>query len=185
MCRSVGENIDMLFNSYEFILVFLPLTWLLYFLFSYKVSEKSAKYFLILASLLFYSYWDLGNLPILLVSIGINYVFGVFLSKKRSLLCLSCGVAFNIFFLCYFKYTDFIISNINTMMNISIPLQKIVLPLGISFFTFTQTAYLVDVYRGGNKGVLQKRLSPLCYYFSTSYIRTYPISQGYDSSVFG
>lgn len=142
----------MLFNSYEFILCFLPLTWLVYFLLSYKVSEKSAKYFLILASLLFYSYWDLSNLPILLVSIGINYAFGVLLSKKRSLLFLSFGVAFNILFLCYFKYTDFIISNINILMDSNIPLQNIVLPLGISFFTFTQTAYLVDVYRGGTNG---------------------------------
>lgn len=141
----------MLFNSYEFILVYLPVTLVLYYQLAKRMGNNTAKNFLIFASLCFYSYWDIRNLPILLTSILVNYLFGHFLSKKRSKILLSTGVAFNLLFLAYFKYTDFILQNINNLMATSFELQNIVLPLGVSFFTFTQTAYLVDVYRGETK----------------------------------
>lgn len=141
----------MLFNSHEFIFMFLPITLIVYYALARKFSHMMAKYFLIFASVCFYSYWDIGNLSILLTSIFVNYVFGHLLMKNRSKLILSLGVAFNLLFLGYFKYTDFIITNINELLTLQIPMQGIVLPLGISFFTFTQTAYLVDVYRGETK----------------------------------
>ena len=141
----------MLFNSYEFILLYLPITLILYYQLAKRISNSAAKNFLIFASLCFYSYWDVRNLPILLTSILVNYLFGHFLSKNRSKKILTVGVAFNLLFLGYFKYTDFVLQNLNMLAGTSFELQNIVLPLGVSFFTFTQTAYLVDVYRGETK----------------------------------
>lgn len=141
----------MLFNSYEFILLYLPFTLLVYYKLAKYIGNFYAKSFLIFMSLVFYSYWDIGNLPILLMSIIVNYIFGHLLTKNKNKLVLVCGIIFNLAFLGYFKYTDFVIQNLNNLLNVDIPLQHIVLPLGISFFTFTQTAYLVDVYRGETK----------------------------------
>ena len=141
----------MLFNSYEFILLYLPLTLILYYQLAKRISNNVAKNFLIFASLCFYSYWDINNLPILLISIFINYIFGHFLSKNRSKFVLTAGITFNLAFLGYFKYTDFVLQNLNALVGTSFELQSIILPLGVSFFTFTQTAYLVDVYRGETK----------------------------------
>lgn len=141
----------MLFNSYEFILLYLPFTLLVYYKLAKYLGNSYAKSFLIFMSLIFYSYWDINNLPILLTSIIANYIFGHFLTQNKNKIILVCGIVFNLAFLGYFKYTDFVIQNINTLLNTDIPLQNIVLPLGISFFTFTQTAYLVDVYRGETK----------------------------------
>lgn len=141
----------MLFNSYEFILLYLPITLIVYYQLAKRISNSAAKNFLIFASLCFYSYWDIRNLPILLTSILVNYLFGHFISKNRSKIILTAGIAFNLLFLGYFKYTDFILQNLNSLVGTAFELQSIVLPLGVSFFTFTQTAYLVDVYRGETK----------------------------------
>ena len=70
-------------------------------------------------------------------------------------LVLAAGVIFNLLFLGYFKYTDFLLQNISHLFSLNITLVNIALPLGISFFTFTQTAYLVDVYQGGQKAILK------------------------------
>jgi len=141
----------MLFNSYEFILLYLPITLILYYQLAKRVSNSAAKNFLILASLCFYSYWDVNNLPILLTSILMNYLFAHLLSQNSSKAILTAGIVFNLLFLGYFKYTDFVLQNLNVLAGTSFELQSIMLPLGISFFTFTQTAYLVDVYRGETK----------------------------------
>ena len=141
----------MLFNSYEFIFIFLPIVLLGYYNLAKYFSCNVAKYFLVLASLAFYSYWDIRNLPVLLLSIAVNIGFGHWLNRNNSKWILALGVGFNLCYLGYFKYVDFFISNLNAFGGLSLPLQKIVLPLGISFFTFTQTAYLVDVYRGETK----------------------------------
>lgn len=145
-----GEII-MLFNSYEFIFIFLPLTLLGYYAAAKFIKNQAAKLFLILASVCFYSYWDINNLPILLVSIAVNYLFGRSLTNNRSKKVLVAGITFNLLFLGYFKYTNFILDNLNYLLDAGFAMQDIVLPLGISFFTFTQTAYLVDVYRGETK----------------------------------
>lgn len=139
----------MLFNSYEFILVYLPITLVGYYALAKYFGNIFAKYFLIAMSLAFYSYWDIRNLPILLISIAVNYLFGVWISIRKDKLVLAAGVIFNLLLLGYFKYTDFLLQNISHLFFLNISLANIALPLGISFFTFTQTAYLVDVYRGG------------------------------------
>ena len=138
----------MLFNSYEFILIYLPVTFICWYKVAQVFGNSFAKNFLVFMSLVFYSYWDINNLPILLLSIVVNYIFGHFLDINKSKKILICGIAFNLLFLGYYKYTNFIIENINQLFSLTLPMENILLPLGISFFTFTQTAYLVDVYRG-------------------------------------
>ena len=144
----------MLFNSYIFIFAFLPITFFIYFYLNAKRMTTASKAFLIFASLFFYSWWNIAYLPIILVSILFNYTIGISLSQnkgqakvtKRSL--LTFGIAANIALLGYFKYTDFLIENINWLTDGHTPLLHLALPLAISFFTFQQIAYLVDSYKG-------------------------------------
>jgi len=141
-----------LFNSYEFIFIFLPSVLIVYFLFNSRGHFGAAKIWLILASLFFYSWWSVYYLPLIIFSICINYLVGIGLNRpalpfsRKSLLII--GLIFNIGLLCYFKYADFFIANINVLLPADIPLQYIALPLAISFYTFQQIAYLVDNYRG-------------------------------------
>ncbi len=143
----------MLFNSYEFIFAFLPFTFLLYFFLLHKRLIVASKAFLVFASLFFYSWWNISYLPLILSSMLFNYVIGNSLNsnfskvklEKKSLLIF--GIIFNLGLLGYFKYSDFFIGNINTLMDVNIELLKLALPLAISFFTFQQIAYLVDSYR--------------------------------------
>lgn len=143
--RDVG--LVLLFNSYEFVFVFLPAVLLVYYVLANKLSHISAKYFLILASVAFYSYWDIRNLPVLLLSIAVNFFIGSRIAKTKGKAWLVAGITFNLVFLGYYKYADFFLDNANALLNTSFSHLNIVLPLGISFFTFTQTAYLVDAYR--------------------------------------
>ncbi len=149
----------MFFNSYEFIFAFLPITFFIYFYLNSKRLTIAAKGFLVFASLFFYSWWDIAYLPLILSSIFFNYLIGTTLSKsnennkiglnksfsKKSILIF--GIISNVALLGYFKYTDFFLENFNGIFDSNIPLQYIILPLGISFFTFTQIAFLVDAYR--------------------------------------
>jgi D-alanyl-lipoteichoic acid acyltransferase DltB (MBOAT superfamily) len=113
-----------------------------------------AKGFLVFASLFFYSWWNISYLPIILSSLLFNYVIGNSLNEnfkkvqlhKKSL--LTFGIIANVALLGYFKYTDFLIENVNLAFDTSVPLVHLALPLAISFFTFQQIAYLVDSYRG-------------------------------------
>ncbi len=106
------------------------------------------------ASLLFYGYWDVRYVPLLLISIFVNFFVGssfdakVKTNRQASLLF---GICFNIVLLSYFKYADFFLTNYNGLFNSHLPLLHVALPLGISFFTFTQIAYLVDAYKGKAK----------------------------------
>ncbi|PTB83674.1 membrane-bound O-acyltransferase family protein, partial [Sulfurovum lithotrophicum] len=144
----------MLFNSYEFIFVFLPLSFFIYFYLLQKRFMLGAKGFLVFASLFFYSWWNVAYLPIILSSLLFNYVLGNALNenfkkvKVHKKVLLTFGIVANVALLGYFKYTDFLIENINTLFDASIPLLHLALPLAISFFTFQQIAYLVDSYRG-------------------------------------
>ena len=97
---------------------------------------------------MFYAYWDARYLPLLLVSILFNYTVGSLIERHKSKLGLIIGVTVNLSLLTYFKYTNFFLSSFNEMFQTAIYVPKIILPLGISFFTFTQIAYLVDAYRG-------------------------------------
>ena len=149
----------MLFNSYEFIFVFLPITFFIYFYLNHKRLTEASKGFLVCSSLFFYSWWNVAYLPIILSSMVFNYVIGRSLNKtckdkskgfsKKSILIF--GIVFNLSLLGYFKYTDFLIENFNLAFNSNAELLNLALPLAISFFTFQQIAYLVDSYRQETK----------------------------------
>ncbi|WP_198306073.1 MBOAT family O-acyltransferase [Arcobacter vandammei] len=143
----------MLFNSYEFIFIFLPITFIIYFYLMNQRLVLPAKIFLVIASLFFYGYWNYIYVPLILLSIFVNYGVGISLvnsdkiKKLSSKSILAFGVVFNLGLLGYFKYTDFFLENFNGIFGTNIPLPHIILPIGISFFTFTQIAFLVDAYR--------------------------------------
>lgn len=145
----------LLFNSYEFILLFLPLTFIGFFgLFkisskylSIDTSKKIATMWLVIMSFSFYGYWDYRYVPLLFSSILFNYTVGRLIEVRHSKIMLSLGIIGNVILLGYYKYTGFFMENINYVMNLQNDIPNIVLPLGISFFTFTQSAYLVDAYR--------------------------------------
>ncbi|HIC43932.1 MAG TPA: MBOAT family protein [Sulfurimonas sp.] len=146
----------MLFNSYEFIFLFLPFTFFVYFYLLHLRLITGAKGFLVFFSLFFYSWWNIAYLPIILSSMLFNYVIGNALNanhrmkmSKKALLTL--GIVLNVALLGYFKYSDFFITNLNLVSDMSVPLLHLALPLAISFFTFQQIAYLVDSYRGETK----------------------------------
>jgi len=143
----------MLFNSQEFIFVFLPISFFIYFFLLNKRLIIGAKGFLVFSSLFFYSWWNIAYLPLILVSMLFNYIVGNSLNgnfskvrvSKRTL--LTIGIIANLSLLGYFKYMDFFIENFNGIFNGNIPLLHLALPLAISFFTFQQIAYLVDSYK--------------------------------------
>lgn len=142
----------MLFNSYAFVLAFLPAVVLGYFAIA-RLSAFAANAFLAGASLFFYAWWKVDFLWILLGSVAVNYFVGHRLSRdaaagRNERWVLVAGIAFNLGLLGYFKYTDFFIANVNAVTGANLPLLRIALPLGISFFTFTQIAYLVDAWKG-------------------------------------
>jgi alginate O-acetyltransferase complex protein AlgI len=139
-----------LFNSYIFIFLFLPATLIVYFLLNNRKLTLASKAWLVFASLFFYGWWNPIYVPLILGSILFNYAIGVTLSgakNSQSKLILVSGIAGNLGLLAYFKYMDFFITNINYLAGGHIRPLQITLPLGISFFTFTQIAYLVDAYR--------------------------------------
>ncbi|NJL86456.1 MAG: MBOAT family protein [Leptolyngbyaceae cyanobacterium SM1_1_3] len=149
----------MLFNSYEFILLFLPVTVLIFYQ-SVKVGgHKLAVIWLTIASLFFYGYWNPPYLILLLISIAINYILGQLLAEfyqvereKQGKLLLTLGIIFNLGLIGYYKYFNFFIDNLNGIGGTSFFVENILLPLGISFYTFQQVSYLVDSAEGETKG---------------------------------
>lgn len=148
----------MIFNSYAFIFGFLPLVWLGFFLLA-KLSVRLSTAWLCLASLFFYGWWNPKFLVLLVASILFNYFLGCRLApgdrnevqRDRQRRWLVAGIAANLLLLAYFKYLNFFISTVNALGHQDWALLNIVLPLGISFFTFTQIAFLVDSSRGEAK----------------------------------
>lgn len=143
----------MLFNSYSFIFIFLPITLIFFFIFA-KKNQQLAISWLAFASLFFYGWWNPSYLFLLLASIIFNFILGkkIFLTKqsseKKAKYYLILGITANISLLVYYKYLGFLIENINGFSNHKLPVPDIILPLGISFFTFTQIAFLIDTYQG-------------------------------------
>jgi D-alanyl-lipoteichoic acid acyltransferase DltB (MBOAT superfamily) len=143
----------MLFNSFGFLFAFMPVTVIGFFVLA-RYSRALAAAWLFAASLFFYGWWNPVYLALLLASTGFNFVTGRALAqggdvgstRRRRLLAL--GVTANLALLGYFKYADFFIATTNALAGASLPLLHVVLPLGISFFTFTQIAFLVDAARG-------------------------------------
>ncbi|MSR76793.1 MAG: MBOAT family protein [Candidatus Omnitrophica bacterium] len=138
----------MLFNSLEFIYGFLPLTLIAFYLATHYRLPKLAKTFLLLASLFFYAYWKLTYFLLMMVSIIVNYVFAVTLEKYRSKNVLKLSLCWNLGLLGYFKYFNFFIENLNPLFSTALTTVRLAIPLGISFYTFQQITYLVDVYQG-------------------------------------
>ncbi len=137
----------MLFNSIEFICYFLPIVFAIYFILNRQKYFLCSTWFLVLASLFFYAWWNPVYLPLILCSAFFNYFVGCRLSygnSKHKQTILLISILANIMLLGYFKYMDFFIDNINLVLKTQIKMLNIILPLGISFFTFTQIAYLVD-----------------------------------------
>lgn len=140
----------MLFNSYEFILVYLPVTLYVFFLIGRTGRHELAIAWMALASLFFYGWWNPVYLGLLLASITFNYLVGISITRYRDKAqrLLILGITGDLCLLAYYKYANFFVDNLNSAAGTDIHLATIILPLGISFFTFTQIAYLVDAYRG-------------------------------------
>ncbi len=138
----------MLFSSYTFIFLFLPITLVVFYAIAKHHSFKAALSFLVFSSLVFYSYWNPAYLLLLLVSIGFNFLLGNRLREYREKSALIFSVSVNLGLIAYYKYFDFFVSSFNTISGNDHTLHQVILPLAISFFTFQQITYLVDAYKG-------------------------------------
>jgi alginate O-acetyltransferase complex protein AlgI len=144
----------MLFNSYGFIFLFLPITFGVFFLLA-RASHVLAAGWLAGASLFFYGWWNPAYVGLLLGSIAFNYALGMWIAKARvrqdpagAKRLLAFAVAGDLALLGYYKYANFFIDNLGAVLGAPLAHAEIILPLGISFFTFTQIAFLADTYQG-------------------------------------
>lgn len=145
----------MLFNSYIFIFIFLPLTLLGWYGLNKLNHPDFAMAFLTLMSLWFYGYFNLSYLLIIVSSICFNYILSMlferFKGEKAKNVLFALGLAYNLGVLFYYKYYDFFVENINKAFRTDFALKNILLPLGISFFTFQQLSFIIDRYKGRAK----------------------------------
>ncbi|MCB1851862.1 MAG: MBOAT family protein [Gammaproteobacteria bacterium] len=147
----------MLFNSYIFIFLFLPLTTVVFYLIGGLGRHQVAMAWLVAASLLFYAWWNPAYIGLILISILFNYALGLVLSRRTKEVSLhykaimALGIVANLSLLGYYKYANFFVANVNSLLDTHWQLTPVILPLAISFFTFQQIAYLVDAYRGETK----------------------------------
>jgi len=140
----------MLFNSHVFIFGFLPIVFFGFYGLA-RYSNNLAALWLTAASLFFYGWWDVRFVGLLAGSIVFNYGAGYLIGHRffnKPKLLLACAVISNLTLLGYFKYANFFIENLNHLAGTALLTAEFVLPLGISFFTFTQIAFLVDTYQG-------------------------------------
>ena len=140
----------MLFNSFSFLFCFLPITAVGFFLLG-RINKNFAAGWLALASLFFYGWWSIIYVPLLIGSICFNYWTGRHIGRSTGPArrrWLIGAVAADLLLLAYFKYADFFISGVNLLTQAELPVLHVILPVGISFFTFTQIAFLVDTYQG-------------------------------------
>jgi D-alanyl-lipoteichoic acid acyltransferase DltB (MBOAT superfamily) len=141
----------MLFNSFEFIFLFLPVTLAVYFLLGRRQLHQMAIAWLVACSLFFYAWWNPAYLGLLVGSILFNYGFGAALASRpgaRGRWLLAAGVAANLGVLGYFKYANFFLDNVALLTGNTFHPEVILLPLGVSFITFQKIAYLVDAWQG-------------------------------------
>ena len=154
----------MLFSSIPFLYYFLPSVLILYFI----VPKKIKNTVLMLSSLVFYGWGEPKYVVLMIASIVIGYFSGIlieaFSQRKLSKVFLGVSVAVNLGFLAYFKYADFFIENFNMVTGLSVPLLRIALPIGISFYTFQILSYTIDVYRKDAKA--QKNIINLACYIT-------------------
>lgn len=143
----IEAKLGMLFNSFVFIFGFLPIVLLGFYGLGSKTRSAYLVYWLFFCSLVFYGWWK----PIYLILIGFSIAFNFIVSKqvrKKKKQFLIAGIAVNLLILFFYKYADFLVFNVNVIANTSISYLEWALPLGISFYTFQQIAYLVDCYKG-------------------------------------
>lgn len=142
----------MLFNSYIFILLFFPLCLTGYFLLNHYQKYTLGQLFLFGMSLWFYGFFNPSYLLIILFSIVVNYGFTWIMGRTQCAVCkrvlLIVALLLNVGILFYYKYYDFFLENVNLLFKTQYTLRNILLPLGISFFTFQQISYIIDAYRG-------------------------------------
>jgi len=143
----------MLFNSYIFIFLFLPISIIGYFILNRFEKYQLSKLWLIGMSIWFYGCFSIKCLVLLCVSIFANYYLAEMIAKSTEKKGLARGLfiftlVFNVAILLFFKYTNFFIQNIDALFDASIPFISVVLPMGISFYTFGQLAYIIDIYTG-------------------------------------
>lgn len=150
----------MVFSSLTFLFYFLPIVLIIY----YIVPKKAKNIVLLISSLLFYFYGEPKFGILMVISILLTYIHGLLMDKypKRKKLFLISSIVISSGLLVVFKYTDFIISNINMVLHSNIDLVKLSLPIGISFYTFQMISYIIDVYRGEAK--VQKSFLKLATY---------------------
>ena len=139
----------MQFNTYLFVLGFLPLCAAVFYAAVRWAGDRAATVWLIVASVGFYAWWNPAYLPLLLASIVVNYGCGLWLAKRAGLrkTLLTLGVGFNLGLLGYFKYAGFLVRTASALGGTELSFAGVALPLAISFYTFQQVAFLVDVYR--------------------------------------
>jgi alginate O-acetyltransferase complex protein AlgI len=157
----------MLFSSSVFILAFLPITVLVLWLLSKFKLIKFVLPWLLISSIFFYSYWNLfspagqevtpGYIVLIILSVVFNHQMGTAIAaaeplSKQAKLLLIIGTVINVSLIAYYKYANFFLSSVGTVFSGNLSVGNLILPLGISFYTFTQIAYLVDAYRGEVKG---------------------------------
>ena len=141
----------MLFNSIEYLFIFLPIVFCIYFFLNKIKLYNIAKFFLLIASLYFYGSYKVEYVPILISLILFNYLisfsfkFNITNKIKKSI--LICGVIGNILILLYFKYFNFLIEEISKITNFTFNTMEVILPLGISFFTLQQISYIIDCFK--------------------------------------
>ena len=140
----------MLFNSFVFIFLFLPVTLWAFFAIG-RSSHTLGAAWLAAASLFFYGWWNPLYVPLLLGSVTFNFLMGGRIGEATMPLrryLMAFAVAANLALLGYYKYANFFLASVNTLAGSQFDLARIILPLGISFFTFTQIAFLIDTYKG-------------------------------------
>lgn len=154
----------MVFSSITFLFYFLPIVLIIYYL----VPNKYKNAVLLISSFAFYFYGEPKNIYIMILSIIFTYIFGILIDKYRGKkydkIFLILSISISIGLLIYFKYADFIIKNINLWLSNKLDLIHVILPIGISFYTFQMISYIADVYRGEAK--VQKNIFKLATYVS-------------------
>ena len=142
----------MLFNSYEFILLFLPVVLVVFYLLARVTNHDVAIFWLVIASIFFYGWWNPYYVILIVGSMLFNYSIGLLIGKhhhkspRMALYLFVIGITVNLGLLGYFKYFNFFINNLS-VLGFDVSYQNIILPLAISFFTFQQIAFLTDVYQ--------------------------------------
>ena len=150
----------MVFSSISFLFFFLPLLFICYFLSPRKLKNT----ILLIFSLIFYFFGEKWYVLLLLLTCLINYICGILIEKRNKKIYLIVGLILNIGLLIYFKYTNFFLNTFTNLFHLNKVTLKIILPLGISFFTFQNISYLIDVYRKDVES--QKNFLTYCTYIT-------------------